>query len=59
MIFQGLFNILDLYSNEIDLFYDAINKYFRERIIIFIEGGSLKKHDLKEEFDVITSFPWL
>jgi len=56
MIFQGLFNILDLYSNEIDLFYDAINKYFRERIIIFIEGISLEKCDLAEEFKVITSF---
>lgn len=32
MIFQGLFNILDLYSSEIDLFYDSIDKYFREKI---------------------------
>ncbi|TFG23298.1 MAG: hypothetical protein EU529_07825 [Promethearchaeota archaeon] len=56
MIFQGLFNILDLYSNEIDLFYDAINKYFRERIIIFIDGISLEKRDLAEEYELITSF---
>ncbi|MFX0186279.1 MAG: hypothetical protein ACFE8A_00935 [Candidatus Hodarchaeota archaeon] len=56
MIFQGLFNILDLYSNEIDLFYDAIDKYFRERISIFIDGSSLEKRDLKEELEIITSF---
>ena len=51
-----MFNILNLYSNEIDLFYDAIDKYFRERISIFIDGSSLEKRDLKEELEIIISF---
>ena len=46
MIFQGLFNILDLYLNEIDLFYNTIHQYFRSRIrssfhITLIEGDEL------------------
>ena len=46
MIFQGLFNILDLYLNESDLFYNAIHQYFRSRIrssfhITLIEGDEL------------------
>ncbi len=32
MIFQGLFNILDLYFKEIDLFYNNIDQFFREKI---------------------------
>jgi len=32
MIFQGLFNILDHYLTEIDLFYNTISKYFREKL---------------------------
>jgi len=56
LIFQGLFNILDLYSNEIDLFYDGIDKYFKERVMNFIEGNSLEKYNLKEEFEKVSSF---
>ncbi|MFX1393079.1 MAG: hypothetical protein ACFFAH_05825 [Promethearchaeota archaeon] len=56
MIFQGLFNILDLYSNEIDLFYDGIDKYFKGRIVNFIEESSLEKYNLKEEFEKVSSF---
>lgn len=32
MILQGLFKILDSYSNEIDLFYNSIESYFKEKI---------------------------
>ncbi|MFO8018860.1 MAG: hypothetical protein R6U96_09505 [Promethearchaeia archaeon] len=32
MIYQGLFNILSLYSREIFLFYNKIDKYFRDKI---------------------------
>ena len=56
MIFQGLFNILNLYSNEIDLFYDGIDKYFREKIFNFIEASSLERYNLKEEFEKVSSF---
>ncbi len=32
MIFQGLFNILSLYFNQLDLFHYSIDKYFKLRI---------------------------
>jgi len=32
MIFQGLFNILDLYFKEIDLFYNNIDQFFHDNI---------------------------
>ena len=32
MIYQGLFNILDLYFKEIDLYYNNIDQYFRDKI---------------------------
>ena len=31
MILQGIFNILELYSNQEDIFYKNIDKYFREK----------------------------
>jgi hypothetical protein len=56
MIFQGLFNILDLYLNEIDLFYNNIDKYFREKISNFIEEKSFKYEDLNKELKEILLF---
>ncbi|TXT61599.1 MAG: hypothetical protein BAJALOKI2v1_20052 [Promethearchaeota archaeon] len=32
MIFQGLFNVLNLYLNEIYLFYDSIDNYFKKKL---------------------------
>ena len=32
MIFQGVFNILSFYLNELEIFYDKIDKYFMEKI---------------------------
>jgi hypothetical protein len=32
MIFQGLFNVLNLYFNEIYLFYDSIDEYFKKKL---------------------------
>ena len=48
MIFQGLFNILDIYSNEIDLFYNNIDKYFREKLDQFLEEKTLEKSELNK-----------
>lgn len=56
MILQGIFNILDLYSNEIDLFYNNIDKYFRDKIETFIEEKSFNNEDLSEEREEITRF---
>ncbi|TFG28812.1 MAG: hypothetical protein EU532_04500 [Promethearchaeota archaeon] len=46
MIFQGLFNILDIYSSEIDLFYSNIDKYFREKLNPFLGEKTLEKSEL-------------
>ena len=56
MILQGIFNILDLYSNEIDLFYNNIDKYFRDKIETFIEEKSFNNEDLSKEREEITRF---
>ncbi len=49
MIYQGLFNILDLYFNESEAFYRSINKFFQKIInkIIFDE------HEQKKSLDSI------
>ena len=51
MIFQGLFNILEIYSNEIDLFYDSIDKYFRQKIELILEDTSLDKSNFNKAHD--------
>ena len=56
MILQGIFNILDLYSNEIDLFYTNIENYFRDKIETFIEEKSFNNEDLSKEREEITHF---
>ena len=56
MILQGIFNILDLYSNEIDLFYNNIDRYFRDKIEPFIEEKSFNNENLNEERKEITQF---
>jgi len=53
MIFQGLFNILDIYSNEIDLFYDNIDRYFREKLDQFLEEKTLEKSELNKVLENI------
>lgn len=43
MIFQGLFNILDLYfNNSIGDFYNHIDIYFQEKVIKFIQRKQLE-----------------
>lgn len=48
MIFQGIFNILDIYSNEIDLFYNSIDNYFRKIINQYLAEKPLDKSELME-----------
>ena len=61
MIFQGLFNILELYSTQEEIFYDNIDRYFQDKIgsifkeSININNGLSKKLEetltfLKKEF---------
>ncbi|MFX0104237.1 MAG: hypothetical protein ACFE75_01945, partial [Candidatus Hodarchaeota archaeon] len=51
MIFQGLFNILDLYFKEIDLFYNNLDQFFHENINKALGNSPINKTniDLKLE----------
>ena len=55
MIFQGLFNILDLYFEEIGEFYHHIDKYFRETISRSMESMDLKDFTYNNIFEGITT----
>ncbi|MFX1456667.1 MAG: hypothetical protein ACFFDB_14945 [Promethearchaeota archaeon] len=46
MIFQGLFNILELYLNNIDFFYNNINNHFKAKIIEKYGNKIIEKEDL-------------
>ena len=41
MIFQGLFNIIDLYFEEINEFYNQIDVYFNEKINVHINKKNI------------------
>ncbi|MFW9865425.1 MAG: hypothetical protein ACFFEN_04935 [Candidatus Thorarchaeota archaeon] len=46
MIFQGLFNILDLYLNNIELFYNKLNMFIKEKLINSFGDNSIDKNNL-------------
>ncbi|MFX1278771.1 MAG: hypothetical protein ACFFA3_05090 [Promethearchaeota archaeon] len=46
MIFQGLFNILELYLNNIDSFYNRIDDYFKAKILDHFGNRVLEKENL-------------
>lgn len=58
MIFQGLFNILDIYFDDIYLFYDCIDRYFREKIQKVFGSTLIKKVKplLNKSFKEIINF---
>lgn len=56
MIFQGLFNILNLYLSDIELLYSNIDHYFQEKIINSFGNIPIDKTDLAEEFNKIILF---
>jgi len=56
MIFQGLFNILDLYFKEIDLFYNNIDLYFHNKIVRNFEEDQIQLDELGKKLEDITSF---
>ena len=56
MIFQGLFNILDLYFNDIALFYNNIDHYFRDKIVDSFGTSHIEKEDMAQKLDEITLF---
>ncbi|TXT61584.1 MAG: hypothetical protein BAJALOKI2v1_20037 [Promethearchaeota archaeon] len=53
MIFQGIFNILDIYFKEIDLFYIEIDTYFRKKLK---ESFQLNSDEIKEKNKKLDEF---
>ncbi|MFX0058700.1 MAG: hypothetical protein ACFE8J_10415 [Candidatus Heimdallarchaeota archaeon] len=56
MILQGLFNILSLYLNEIDLFYNTIDQYFRDKITTQFNSISINKENLSNNLNKLLEF---
>lgn len=58
MIFQGLFNIIDLYAQEIELFYNRIDKYFRNKIYEHFEKIAIdpEKNNIDVRIQEIVDF---
>jgi hypothetical protein len=56
MIFQGLFNILDLYFDDIDLFYNNIDHYFQDKIIATFGNNPIEKENLCQQLVEIISY---
>jgi hypothetical protein len=54
MIFQGLFNILDLYFKEIDLFYNNIDQYFREKIKGLFVDITINESNIAQKLEELT-----
>ncbi|NVM35879.1 MAG: hypothetical protein HWN81_09805 [Candidatus Lokiarchaeota archaeon] len=56
MIFQGLFNILDLYFKEMDLFYNNIDQYFRDKIISHFEDRLVNESNIHQKLEDLTEY---
>ena len=56
MIFQGLFNILDLYFDDVDLFYNNIDHYFHDKIIATFGNNPIKEDVLCQQLVEIVSY---
>ncbi len=64
MIFQGLFKVLELYFNGLDIFYDNVDKYFLEKINNFIKSNQNIENNLEKALKEIIlifvdEFVWL
>jgi hypothetical protein len=56
MIFQGIFNILDLYFDDIDLFYNNIDHYFQEKIIATFGINPINKEEISLQLSNIVLY---
>ncbi|MFX1557495.1 MAG: hypothetical protein ACFFC9_09600, partial [Promethearchaeota archaeon] len=56
MIFQGIFNILTLYLNEIEPFYNSIEIYFRKRVSEHFTATSISSENLKVDLNNLIEF---
>jgi hypothetical protein len=64
MIFQGLFKVLELYFNGLDIFYNNVDTYFLEKISNIIRFNQNIENNLEEALEVIIpifidEFVWL
>ena len=53
---QGIFNILDLYLNEIELFYNDVDHYFREHISNSLKIGVITVDNIEIVLKDVISF---
>ncbi len=51
MIFQGLFNILDLYFKEIDLFYNNLDQFFHDNINKTLGNSPINKTNIDQKLE--------
>jgi len=56
MIFQGLFNILDLYFKDEEIFYNNIENFFREKIISSFGDSPINENNINQIFEDLISF---
>jgi hypothetical protein len=56
MIFQGLFNILDLFFREEELFYNNIEHFFREKITSSFGDSQIDESNLNQKVEELTKF---
>ena len=56
MIFQGLYNIFDLYFKEIDLFYNNIDHFFREKVNIHFEDSLVNESNISQKLKELTTY---
>ncbi len=56
MLYQGLFNILDLYFKGEDLFYNSIETFFREKINSFFVISSETEKNINQKYQDLTLF---
>ncbi|MFW9820868.1 MAG: hypothetical protein ACFFE5_14770, partial [Candidatus Thorarchaeota archaeon] len=56
MIFQGLFNILELYLNNIDFFYNNIDDHVKAKIIENYGNKIIEKEDLYTSHNNLCSY---
>lgn len=56
MIFQGIFNILTLYLNEIELFYNAIEKFFQSKVNEHFIISSISSENLDANLNDLLEF---
>ena len=56
MIFQGLFNILDLYFKEIDLCYNNIDQHIRKKINTYFVDKVVNNGNINQKLEELTTF---